>query len=122
MCAVFWESSYSDMLVYILCTFTITLLPPLLLIIICSLLTWAGYGKNCARYDINESCHCYYDRYICLLLYFKIVLSYNSCSCPDSNNAPVKQYIAIFNTQYLAPFQILSDFEQTIKIQKTASC
>ncbi|KAK3553378.1 hypothetical protein QTP70_003546 [Hemibagrus guttatus] len=49
MCAVFWESSYSDMLVYILCTITITILPSFLLIITCSLLTWAGYGKNCAR-------------------------------------------------------------------------
>ncbi|XP_034157315.2 beta-1 adrenergic receptor [Pangasianodon hypophthalmus] len=49
LCAVFWENSYSDMLVYILCAFLITLLPPLLLIIACSLLTWAGYGKNCAR-------------------------------------------------------------------------
>ncbi|XP_047668596.1 beta-1 adrenergic receptor [Tachysurus fulvidraco] len=49
MCAVFWESSYSDMLVYILCAFIVTILPPLLLIITCSLLTGAGYGKNCAR-------------------------------------------------------------------------
>ncbi|GAA6096438.1 beta-1 adrenergic receptor [Tachysurus ichikawai] len=49
LCAVFWESSYSDMLVYILCTFIVTILPPLLLIIACSLLTGAGYGKNCAR-------------------------------------------------------------------------
>ncbi|XP_047008703.1 C5a anaphylatoxin chemotactic receptor 1 [Ictalurus punctatus] len=48
LCAVFWESSYSDMLVYILCAFNITMLPCLLLIIICSFLTWAGYGKNCA--------------------------------------------------------------------------
>ncbi|KAM9476644.1 beta-4C adrenergic receptor isoform 2-T3 [Clarias gariepinus] len=49
LCAVFWESSYSDMMVYLLCAFSITIFPHLLLIVICSLLTWAGYGKNSAR-------------------------------------------------------------------------
>ncbi|XP_060780987.1 beta-3 adrenergic receptor [Neoarius graeffei] len=49
LCSVFWESSYSDMLVYVLCVFSITIFLPLLLIITFSLLTWAGYGKNCAR-------------------------------------------------------------------------
>ncbi|XP_076831298.1 visual pigment-like receptor peropsin [Brachyhypopomus gauderio] len=47
MCAVFWESSYSDMLVYILCTFSISIFPPLLLILSCSFLTSVGYRKNC---------------------------------------------------------------------------
>ncbi|KAF5900678.1 beta-1 adrenergic receptor-like, partial [Clarias magur] len=49
LCAVFWESSYSDMMVYLLCAFSITIFPHLLLIVICSLLTWAGYGTNSAR-------------------------------------------------------------------------
>ncbi|TRY89959.1 hypothetical protein DNTS_001680 [Danionella cerebrum] len=46
LCAVFWESSYSDMLVYILCAFSISIFIPLLFIISCSILTWAGMGKD----------------------------------------------------------------------------
>ncbi|XP_072533298.1 C5a anaphylatoxin chemotactic receptor 1 [Salminus brasiliensis] len=48
LCAVFWENSYSDMLVYILCALIISILPPLFTIIICSSLTYLGYGKNCS--------------------------------------------------------------------------
>ncbi|KAI5617486.1 C3a anaphylatoxin chemotactic receptor, partial [Silurus asotus] len=48
LCAVFWESSYSDMMIYILSSLAVTIFPSLLLIIACSFLTWAGYGKNCA--------------------------------------------------------------------------
>ncbi|KAI4881225.1 hypothetical protein NFI96_033463 [Prochilodus magdalenae] len=47
LCAVFWESSYSDMLVYILCTFSISIFPPFIIMVTCSLLTSAGYGRNC---------------------------------------------------------------------------
>ncbi|KAM8771705.1 uncharacterized protein AB9X84_024781 [Acanthopagrus schlegelii] len=42
LCAVFWESSYSDMLVYILCAFSICIFFPFLLILLCSLLTAFG--------------------------------------------------------------------------------
>ncbi|KAJ8373045.1 hypothetical protein AAFF_G00271730 [Aldrovandia affinis] len=47
LCAVFWESSYSDMLVYILSAFSICIFLPFLLIIICSILTSAGCAWNC---------------------------------------------------------------------------
>ncbi|KAM7418309.1 hypothetical protein PAMA_015768 [Pampus argenteus] len=45
LCAVFWESSYSDMLVYILCAFSICIFLPFLLIFFCSLLT----ASSCCR-------------------------------------------------------------------------
>ncbi|XP_050968616.1 galanin receptor type 1 [Labeo rohita] len=48
LCAVFWESSYSDMLVYILCAFSISIFVPFLLIVFCSVLTCIGFGKDCA--------------------------------------------------------------------------
>ncbi len=50
LCAVFWESSYSDMLVYILCAFSISIFIPFLLIISCTILTCAGHGKDCSRF------------------------------------------------------------------------
>ncbi|XP_077936122.1 galanin receptor type 1 [Gasterosteus aculeatus] len=43
LCAVFWENSYSDMLVYILCAFSICIFLPFLLIVLCSLLTIIGH-------------------------------------------------------------------------------
>ncbi|KAJ8000906.1 hypothetical protein DPEC_G00185250 [Dallia pectoralis] len=46
LCAVFWMNSYSDMLVYILCTFSICIFLPFLLIISCSLVTAAGCGTS----------------------------------------------------------------------------
>ncbi|XP_030643671.1 beta-1 adrenergic receptor [Chanos chanos] len=49
LCAVFWESSYSDMLVYILCAFSISIFIPFLLMLFCPLLTSAGCSKNCSR-------------------------------------------------------------------------
>ncbi|XP_064193850.1 galanin receptor type 1 [Anguilla rostrata] len=48
LCAVFWESSYSDMLVYILCAFSVCIFLPFLLIVFCSTLTSAGWGWNCS--------------------------------------------------------------------------
>ncbi|KAM4611296.1 uncharacterized protein ACJ7VT_012003 [Polymixia lowei] len=47
LCAVFWESSYSDLLVYILCAFSICIFLPFLLILLCSLLSAAGCGRGC---------------------------------------------------------------------------
>ncbi|XP_061100307.1 beta-1 adrenergic receptor [Conger conger] len=49
LCAVFWESSYSDMLVYILCSFSVCVFLPFLLIVFCSILTSAGLGWNCSN-------------------------------------------------------------------------
>ncbi|XP_062852361.1 beta-1 adrenergic receptor [Trichomycterus rosablanca] len=46
MCAVFWESSYSDMLVYILSAFGLCIFPPLIMILVCHLLSWVTNGKN----------------------------------------------------------------------------
>ncbi|XP_053274200.1 parapinopsin [Pleuronectes platessa] len=46
LCAVFWESSYSDMLVYILCAFSVCIFLPFLLIVFCSLLSAIGCGSN----------------------------------------------------------------------------
>ncbi|XP_035492964.2 visual pigment-like receptor peropsin [Scophthalmus maximus] len=51
LCAVFWESSYSDMLVYILCAFSVCIFLPFLLIIACSLLSAAGCGSSCNSDD-----------------------------------------------------------------------
>ncbi|XP_043100672.1 C3a anaphylatoxin chemotactic receptor [Puntigrus tetrazona] len=48
LCAVFWENSYSDMLVYILCAFSICIFAPFLLIVSCSVLTCVGFGKDCS--------------------------------------------------------------------------
>ncbi|KAL6109943.1 uncharacterized protein ACO6RY_19131 [Pungitius sinensis] len=49
LCAVFWENSYSDMLVYILCAFSICIFLPFLLIILCSLLIAIGCHSSCNR-------------------------------------------------------------------------
>ncbi|XP_077102618.1 galanin receptor 2b [Siphateles boraxobius] len=54
LCAVFWESSYSDMLVYILCAFSISIFIPFLLILCCSILTYVGFGKECSRFDLSS--------------------------------------------------------------------
>ena len=42
LCAVFWETSYSDMMVYILCAFSVCIFLPVLLIFLGSLMTAAG--------------------------------------------------------------------------------
>ncbi|XP_075948094.1 uncharacterized protein LOC142950079 [Anarhichas minor] len=47
LCAVFWENSYSDMLVYILCAFSICVFLPFLLIVFCSLLSATGCCSSC---------------------------------------------------------------------------
>nr|XP_046256897.1 galanin receptor type 1 [Scatophagus argus] len=51
LCAVFWESSYSDMLVYILCAFSICIFLPFLLIFFCSLLSACGCRSSCISDD-----------------------------------------------------------------------
>nr|XP_043885293.1 parapinopsin [Solea senegalensis] len=53
LCAVFWESSYSDMLVYILCAFSLCIFLPFLLIILCSLLRC--YGSNSDDDDDDDT-------------------------------------------------------------------
>nr|XP_020477150.1 C-C chemokine receptor type 8-like isoform X1 [Monopterus albus] len=49
LCAVFWESSYSDMLVYILSAFLICIFLPFLLIIFCSLMSATGSHPSSKR-------------------------------------------------------------------------
>ncbi|GLD52272.1 parapinopsin-like isoform X1 [Lates japonicus] len=49
LCAVFWENSYSDMLVYILCAFSICIFLPFLLIVFCSLLSATSCCSNSNR-------------------------------------------------------------------------
>uniref|UniRef100_A0A3P8WB28 Si:dkey-9i23.8 n=1 Tax=Cynoglossus semilaevis TaxID=244447 RepID=A0A3P8WB28_CYNSE len=51
LCAVFWETNYSDMMVYILCAFSICIFLPFLLILVCSLLSAAGC---CSASDDDE--------------------------------------------------------------------
>ncbi|XP_044041900.1 visual pigment-like receptor peropsin isoform X2 [Siniperca chuatsi] len=51
LCAVFWESSYSDMLVYILCALTVCIFPPFLVIFFCSLLSATGCRSSCNSDD-----------------------------------------------------------------------
>ncbi|XP_076583804.1 uncharacterized protein LOC143319096 [Chaetodon auriga] len=54
LCAVFWESSYSDMLVYILCAFSICIFLPFLLIFFCSLLSASGLPEDLrSREDLS---------------------------------------------------------------------
>ncbi|KAG7283572.1 hypothetical protein CRUP_026499 [Coryphaenoides rupestris] len=50
LCAVFWETSYSDMLVYILCAFSVCIFLPVLLILLCSQLTAAGFVQRWNSY------------------------------------------------------------------------
>ncbi|XP_051242109.1 parapinopsin isoform X2 [Dicentrarchus labrax] len=51
LCAVFWESSYSDMLVYILCAFSICIFLPFLLIVFCTLLSASSCRSSCNSDD-----------------------------------------------------------------------
>ncbi|TWW59411.1 hypothetical protein D4764_06G0009410, partial [Takifugu flavidus] len=46
LCAVFWENSYSDMLIYILSAFSVCIFLPFLFILLCSLLSAFGYYPN----------------------------------------------------------------------------
>ncbi|KAM8841755.1 uncharacterized protein ACB058_013583 [Synchiropus picturatus] len=55
LCAVFWESSYSDMLLYIVCAFTICIFLPLLVILVCSVLTAAGFLRKCSGLTDDDS-------------------------------------------------------------------
>ncbi|MBN3305402.1 OPSB protein, partial [Amia calva] len=54
LCAVFWQDSYSDMLLYILSAFSLCIFTPLLIIIVCSLLTSAGLSQNCGDEDLSS--------------------------------------------------------------------
>ncbi|XP_053711272.1 uncharacterized protein si:dkey-9i23.8 [Synchiropus splendidus] len=55
LCAVFWESSYSDMLLYITCAFSICIFLPLLIILVCSVLTAAGFLRKCSGLTDDDS-------------------------------------------------------------------
>ncbi|XP_029377627.1 galanin receptor type 1 [Echeneis naucrates] len=46
LCAVFWESSYSDMLFYIVCAFSICIFLPFLVILFCSVLSASGCNSD----------------------------------------------------------------------------
>ncbi|XP_035814466.1 kappa-type opioid receptor isoform X3 [Amphiprion ocellaris] len=46
LCAVFWEGSYSDMSVYILCAFSICIFLPFLLVFGCLVLSATGCGSS----------------------------------------------------------------------------
>lgn len=52
LCAVFWENSYSDMLVYILCAFSVCIFIPFIVIIVTSLLSMCSCGYTCCRWVI----------------------------------------------------------------------
>ncbi|XP_030580468.1 beta-2 adrenergic receptor [Archocentrus centrarchus] len=55
LCALFWTSSYSDMLVYILCALSICIFLPFLLIFGCSLLSATGcHFGNSSEEDLSE--------------------------------------------------------------------
>ncbi|KAK2815515.1 hypothetical protein Q5P01_025982 [Channa striata] len=54
LCAVFWESSYSDMLVYILCAFFICIFLPSILIFICLLLRSTRCCTSSETLEISE--------------------------------------------------------------------
>uniref|UniRef100_A0AAV2LSK3 G-protein coupled receptors family 1 profile domain-containing protein n=1 Tax=Knipowitschia caucasica TaxID=637954 RepID=A0AAV2LSK3_KNICA len=46
LCAVFWESSYSDMLIYILCASSVCIFFPFVLMILCSVVAAAKRDRN----------------------------------------------------------------------------
>ncbi|XP_034543066.1 visual pigment-like receptor peropsin [Notolabrus celidotus] len=54
LCAVFWENSYSDMLVYILCAFSVCIFIPFTLIFICSLLSLCSCGYTRCRDEESD--------------------------------------------------------------------
>ncbi|XP_047433308.1 galanin receptor type 1 [Mugil cephalus] len=54
LCAVFWESSYSDMLVYILCAFSLCIFLPFLLILGCCVLSATGYCSSCKNDEESD--------------------------------------------------------------------
>ncbi|XP_063739909.1 parapinopsin isoform X1 [Eleginops maclovinus] len=51
LCAVFWENSYSDMLLYILCAFSLCIFLPCILIFFCSLLLTATSCRSTCNSD-----------------------------------------------------------------------
>ncbi|MEQ2165329.1 hypothetical protein GOODEAATRI_015669 [Goodea atripinnis] len=53
LCAVFWESSYSDMMTYILCAFSICIFLPVLLMLVCSNFREAGLALLWTRKPRN---------------------------------------------------------------------
>ncbi|KPP62624.1 Visual pigment-like receptor peropsin-like [Scleropages formosus] len=53
LCAVFWESSYSDMLAYVVCAFAICIFPPLLVLLGFPLAS-AGCARNDPRRDPGD--------------------------------------------------------------------
>ncbi|KAE8301137.1 hypothetical protein D5F01_LYC01298 [Larimichthys crocea] len=55
LCAVFWESSYSDMLVYILCAFSVCIFLPFLIIFFCSLMSATICRSRCISDDEDLS-------------------------------------------------------------------
>ncbi|KAK5618712.1 hypothetical protein CRENBAI_013092 [Crenichthys baileyi] len=46
LCAVFWESSYLDMMTYILCAFSICIFLPVLLMLVCSVRNAASFFSS----------------------------------------------------------------------------
>ncbi|CAL8350230.1 unnamed protein product [Boreogadus saida] len=54
LCAVFWETSYSDMMVYILCAFSVCIFLPVLLIFLGSLMTAAGLVPRWNTYNEED--------------------------------------------------------------------
>ncbi|XP_029706476.1 red-sensitive opsin [Takifugu rubripes] len=58
LCAVFWENSYSDMLIYILSAFSVCIFLPFLFILLCSLLSAFGYYPNYSEHEADLSAVC----------------------------------------------------------------
>ncbi|KAM4595743.1 uncharacterized protein V3H82_003136 [Fundulus diaphanus] len=54
LCAVFWESSYSDMMTYILCAFSICIFLPFLLMLICSVRNASSCCSSSSSGNSNE--------------------------------------------------------------------
>ncbi|CAL8329298.1 unnamed protein product [Lota lota] len=54
LCAVFWETSYADMMVYILCAFSLCIFLPVLLIVLSSVLAAAGFVHRWNTYNEDD--------------------------------------------------------------------
>ncbi|KAK7930071.1 hypothetical protein WMY93_006466 [Mugilogobius chulae] len=54
LCAVFWESSYSDMMIYILCAFSICVFFPFVLMILCSIVSAAKHSHSHKEADLSD--------------------------------------------------------------------
>lgn len=119
LCAVFWESVYSDMLVYILCAFSICIFLPFLLMLLCSLLSSIGYGKNCNKCVITTTrLHSFFT--VISFILFVTFYSYTSFSLFLNSSADLSSVAPLLVVFYLlcyTPFAV-SEVRLTLRFEQ----